>query len=137
VLLVEDNPTDVFVVRGVLKECGIECRLQVAADGETALAFLRSLEADAGAVCPALVLLDLNLPKISGIEVLALIRKSRRCSEVPVVIVTSSNSASDLAATRELGATGYFRKPSDLESFLELGTLVRKALGTEEKPGEA
>ncbi|HEY6392126.1 MAG TPA: response regulator, partial [Bryobacteraceae bacterium] len=96
ILLVEDNPTDVFVIRGVLQECGIECQLQVAADGETALAFLRGLEADADAdahaACPALVLLDLNLPKISGIEVLAPIRQGPalwRCApsknkEIPV-----------------------------------------------------
>jgi len=128
-LLVEDNPTDVFVIREVLKDCGFECELHVAPDGETAIEFLRKLETDATAACPALVLLDLNLPKLSGLEVLRLIRNGQRCSEIPVVIVTSSDSATDLAAIQEGGATSYFRKPSDLVDFLNLGKLIRQVLG--------
>jgi CheY-like chemotaxis protein len=128
-LLVEDNPTDAFVIKGVLKECGLEYQLHVAADGETALAFLRDLEGDARAACPALVLLDLNLPKISGLQVLSLIRKGQRCNKMPVVIVTSSDSAIDRAATRALGATAYFRKPSDLDGFSELCNVIRRVLG--------
>ncbi len=132
ILLVEDNPTDVFVIREVLKECGLECELHVAADGETAVEFLRRLEADAAAPCPAVVLLDLNLPKLSGLEVLRLVRNGQRCSGIPVVIVTSSDSATDLAAIQEAGATSYFRKPFDLAGFLNLGNLIRQILGDQD-----
>jgi CheY-like chemotaxis protein len=133
ILLVEDNPTDVFVIRQVVKECGLECELQVAIDGESAIELLRKVEADINVTCPALVLLDLNLPKLSGVDVLKLVRQGKRCSQVPIVIVTSSDSTGDMAAIQAGGATAYFRKPSDLTRFMDLGKLIGQVLGEQNR----
>jgi len=129
VLLIEDNPTDIFVITQVLKEFGLEAGLQVATDGATGLDLWQASHASpCGADCPGIVLLDLNIPKVSGREVLARIRSSPRCGDVPVVIVTSSNSPEDLAAIGALNASAYFRKPTDLSAFMELGNIIARLL---------
>ena len=128
ILLIEDAEPDVFLVREALRQAGISCNLNVLDDGEKAIEFIDRLDRNDGAICPSLVLLDLNLPKRTGDQILQHIRKSERCRAVPVVIVTSSDSPKDKHATNELGATGYFRKPSRLDEFMKLGTLVRGLL---------
>ena len=127
-LLVEDNEADVFIAKEVLKDSGFHFDLQVAGDGESALRFLRNLE-DGQKTCPALVLLDLNIPKLSGIEVLAQIRGGGRCNDIPVVVVTSSDSPEDIAAVRRLNVSAYFRKPTSLPAYMKLGDVVREVLG--------
>lgn len=121
VLLVEDNDTDVLVVDEVLKNCGCALEIRVASNGEAALECL-------GEFVPALILLDLNLPKLSGLEVLAEIRRRESLAEVPVVIVTSSNSASDIQSARELKVAAYFCKPASLTEFMKLAGIVRGIL---------
>jgi two-component system, response regulator len=74
------------------------------------------------------VLLDLNLPRISGLEVLRRLRSSGRCRETPVIVVTSSSAAEDRLATQRLGINAYFEKPADLASYRELAEVIRKVL---------
>jgi chemotaxis family two-component system response regulator Rcp1 len=125
---VEDNQTDVFVIVEVLRECGIEYRLQVARDGENARAVLGLSRSDGEPTCPDLLLLDLNLPKLSGIDLLAELRASSRHRHIPVVVVTSSDSKSDREAIGALNPSAYFRKPSNLSDFMQLAGLIREAL---------
>jgi len=97
-------------------------------DGDAALVRLRRVEAGDLPAIPDLVLLDLNLPKVSGIEVLTALRQSQHCGAVPVVVVTSSDSASDMKAIGELGVTSYFRKPHSLDAFMSLSEVIKGAL---------
>ena len=122
VLVIEDSKTDVFLIREALETAGVRAEIDVVHDGQAALRFL-----DEGAR-PALVLLDLNLPKIPGIQVLAELRQSPSCATVPVVVVTSSDSESDLQAIAELGVTSYFRKPHSLDAFMSLSDVIKGAL---------
>jgi CheY-like chemotaxis protein len=121
--VVEDNPADVNLVREALEEHGIEGEVIVATDGARAIRFIQILDAEAAIDCPMLVILDLNLPKRSGSEVLEYIRKSGRCSATPVVILSSSDAADEMATAARLGANRYLRKPVRLEEFLKLGAV--------------
>jgi CheY-like chemotaxis protein len=127
VLLVEDNPADAILVEEALSEARVDCGLYVVGDGTKALEFIGRVETGQER-CPDLVLLDLNLPRLSGGEVLERLRASSSCHSVKVLIVTSSNAASDRERAIALGATDYFRKPSTLAQFLELGPKVRQML---------
>jgi DNA-binding response OmpR family regulator len=126
ILLIEDAEQDVFLVREALKNAGLDFELNVLDDGEKAIDFIDELDRQLGAVCPDLVLLDLNLPKRSGDQILEHMRHSVRCKDIPVVVVTSSDSPRDKADMSRLGATRYFRKPSRLDEFMRLGPLVRE-----------
>jgi DNA-binding response OmpR family regulator len=128
VLLVEDSPADVYIVRESLKKHLKDVNLQVISDGEKAFALIEATEADDSAPAPAILILDLNLPKRSGQEILRRVRESSKLARVPVVIFTSSDSPSDRAETTKLGATAYFRKPADLEEFMCIGKLVQSVL---------
>jgi DNA-binding response OmpR family regulator len=128
IVLVEDAEPDVFMVREALRQSGLQFELCVLEDGEKAAEFIAGLDQDQTARCPDLLLLDLNLPKKNGEQVLAHLRQSSRCARVPVLIVTSSDSPNDKARVSRLGATQYFRKPSQLDDFMKLGPLVRNLL---------
>jgi CheY-like chemotaxis protein len=130
VLLVEDNQMDVFVIAEVLKTSGLNLHLRVASNGQEALAYVRDVPSDGDPSCPALILLDLNLPKVSGIQFLRELRTGSPCSRTPVIIVTSSTAAEDRIAAQTLGADAYFQKPTDLSAYLELGLLVKRVLDT-------
>jgi CheY-like chemotaxis protein len=129
VLLVEDNPADAILVEEALSEARVDCRLHIVGDGSRALELIGRVETGQER-CPDLVLLDLNLPRLSGGEVLERLRASPSCHSVKVLIVTSSNAASDRERAIALGATDYFRKPSTLAQFLELGPKVRQMLNS-------
>lgn len=107
----------------------LEVELRVMDDGEQAIGFMAQIDADPSIRRPDLFLLDLNLPKTSGLEVLARLRSSARCKNVPVLIMTSSDAEGDRANSATLGATAYFRKPAGYEAFLRIGELVRRLLG--------
>src|SRR5215468_7838728 len=92
ILLIEDAEPDVFLVREALRQAGLEFNLSVVDDGEKAIDYIDHLDQDGAVECPNLVLLDLNLPKRTGDQILEHIRKSQRCKHVPVIIVTSSDS---------------------------------------------
>jgi two-component system, chemotaxis family, response regulator Rcp1 len=124
ILLVEDNPGDVRLMREALKEGYFVKRLTVARDGEQALAFLRRQEPYADAVAPSLVLLDLNLPRKNGREVLAEIKSERSLRHIPVFVVSTSTREEDIAAAYDLHANCYIPKPLDLEGLIEMGRLI-------------
>jgi len=127
ILIVDDNMADVHLLREALEAAGIPADLQVFSDGEKAIEYVDEIENDS-APCPALVILDLNLPRRTGAEVLEHLRRSQRCHAARVLIVTSSDSEKDRAKTASLGANGYFRKPSSYDAFLKVGDVVKKML---------
>jgi CheY-like chemotaxis protein len=126
IVLVEDAEPDVLLVREALERTGMQFELQVLDDGEKGMAFVADLDRTPG--CPDLILLDLNLPKRNGGEVLERLRQNEKCSNVPVVVLTSSDSPKDKAQVMQFGATEFFRKPSSLDAFMRLGPLVRRLL---------
>jgi CheY-like chemotaxis protein len=126
ILLAEDNPADVYLIREALREHSVRCRLRVVSDGQEVL---RIFAGEAGADKPVdLVILDLNLPRHDGIEILQRLRESPRFSHVPVVVLTSSDSPRDRQMATGLGATRFLRKPSSLEQFLAVGLIFRDLL---------
>lgn len=116
ILLVEDNPGDVCLIREALKLGSIRKRLQVVEDGEAALHYLRGEVAPR----PGLILLDLNLPKIDGREVLGEIKKDPELRHIPVIILTTSDSENDVVSAYEHHANCYLTKPQDLFEYLDL-----------------
>lgn len=125
--MVEDNSGDVALIRQSLTEHGVELDVVVMTDGEKAVRFMDDV--DAGAVpCPVLVTLDLNLPKRSGREVLLRIRESQFCRNVPVAIFSSSDAAKDKEEAASLGANRYIKKPSNLDDFLKIGSVLNALL---------
>ena len=131
IVLVEDADPDVFLVREALELGGLRFSLRVFEDGEKAVEFVERVDRDESLPCPHLVLLDLNLPKKPGAEVLEHVRRSQRCADVPVIVLTSSDSPKDREQTARLGATKYFRKPSRLAEFMRLSDIVRDVLGAQ------
>jgi two-component system, chemotaxis family, response regulator Rcp1 len=118
ILLVEDSPGDVLLTREALRDAKICLNLQVAADGEEAMALLRREGKYAAAPRPDLVLLDLNLPKKDGREVLQEIKADSNLAIIPVVILTTSASEVDILRSYQLHANCFVTKPVDLEQFL-------------------
>lgn len=120
ILFVEDNPDDVDLTMIAFRKNNIANEVHVARDGAEAIDYLFSKGPDgAFRPLPAVVLLDLNLPKIDGHEVLSRIRADERTSRLPVVILTSSKMEEDIARSYDLGANSYIRKPVDFGQFQE------------------
>lgn len=122
ILLVEDNPDDVALTHRAFQKNNIANRIVVAADGVEALDYLFGTGRHAGrdmGEMPSLVLLDLKMPKIDGLEVLRRLRADERTKLVPVVILTSSKEEQDLVNAYALGANSYVRKPVDFNQFVE------------------
>lgn len=120
ILLVEDNPGDVDLTREALKDAGVRNRLNVAADGIEALEFLRRTGRFADAPRPDMILLDLNMPRKNGREVLAEIKADPMFRCIPVVILTTSDSEQDVVRAYALHANCYVTKPVDLDRFLRV-----------------
>jgi two-component system, chemotaxis family, response regulator Rcp1 len=118
VLLVEDSPGDVRLTREAFKEAKVHISLHVASDGEEAMAFLKRDGEYADVPRPDLILLDLNLPKKDGREVLAEIKEHPTLRTIPVVILTTSSSEADILRSYQLYANCYITKPVGLEGFL-------------------
>lgn len=143
ILLVEDNPSDIGLTRRALQRCRIANDLVVAEDGEEALDYLWARGAYAGrevSHLPSLMLLDLKLPKLGGLDVLRRIRQDPRTRRLPVVILTSSKEEQDIAAGYDLGMNSYICKPVDFVQFaaaveqLGLYWLVLNELPPQVKP---
>jgi CheY-like chemotaxis protein len=128
IVLAEDNPADVELVREALREHNIRCDLRVIADGEQALAFIDRLDLDTKIPCPDVFLLDLHLPKHDGDEILSYFRASERCGKSPVVVLTSSDAIRDQQIAEKHAAVHYFRKPLSLGQFMQLGKIVKEVI---------
>lgn len=128
VLVVEDNQADVFLVEQAVKLRKLPVRLLMLDNGEDALRYFEQADQDPSAPCPDAVLLDLNLPRRSGREVLEQVKRKFRCRDVPVIILTSSNSPEDRRETAALGAIRYFRKPTSYQEFLKIGEVLEEVL---------
>jgi two-component system, chemotaxis family, response regulator Rcp1 len=120
ILMVEDNPGDVRLTVEALKEGKVRNNFHTVEDGVAALAFLRREGRYAEAARPDLILLDLNLPKMNGREVLAEIKKDPDLRRIPVVILTVSQAEQDIVKSYNLHANCYISKPVDLDQFLEV-----------------
>lgn len=129
ILLAEDNPSDIQLVREALEDRKVLCDLHVVQDGERALHFIERLDRDSTLNCPALLLLDLYLPRWNGEHILQRLRASERCGQTPVVIMTSSKRPSDLEKAARHAALHYFLKPATLDEYLSLGDVVRNIMG--------
>jgi two-component system, chemotaxis family, response regulator Rcp1 len=120
ILLVEDSPGDVRLTREAFKDAKVHINLHVAPDGTEAMAFLKREGKYANVARPDLILLDLNLPKKDGREVLGDIKESPELKSIPVVILTTSASEADILRSYRLHANCYITKPVGLEGFLEV-----------------
>ena len=117
ILLVEDNPSDVYLTEEALRSVGVTSRLHVAADGIEAMAFLRREGMHAEAPRPDLVLLDLNLPRKDGRRVLTEIKEDDMLRRIPIIVLTTSNAPSDVVKCYDLHANCYIVKPVDFDEF--------------------
>lgn len=124
ILMAEDNPGDVRLIREALKQHEVNFSLHVVDDGEKAIGFIERLDEPANIELD-LILLDLNLPKSDGRDILRRIKQSRAAQNVPVLILSSSDSPQDRDDAVKLGATRFIRKPSTLDEFMEIGAIAK------------
>jgi len=127
ILLVEDEPADAHLVRTAVKQCKLHCNLHHVRDGVEALEFLRRESGLYGnAPQPDLILLDLNMPRMNGHELLAVLKADEQLASIPVVVLTTSGVERDVEAAYRVGASGFITKPVDMEQFInaicQLGT---------------
>ena len=119
ILLVEDNATDEKLTLRALRNGQVPAEVEVARDGKEALEFLFGATSNGDGHVPDLILLDIKLPKVNGLEVLEQIRKHKDTESVPVVMLTSSDDMYDIATSYRLGANSYIRKTEDFDQFME------------------
>ena len=127
ILLVEDNPADIRLTREALKDARVLNSLHVVVDGVAAMSYLRQQGAHAAAARPDLILLDLNLPRMDGREVLAAIKEDAGLKRIPVVVLTTSKAEEDIVRSYNLHANAYVTKPVGLAEFLGVVTLPMDA----------
>jgi two-component system, chemotaxis family, response regulator Rcp1 len=125
VFLAEDNRADVFLVELALQEHGIRFELLTVSDGEEAIRTVNGF--GNGVPCPDIALIDQNLPKLDGDEVISILRAHPECHSVPIVVMSSSETHRELALAARFGAV-YFRKPSSLPDFMKLGAVAKSLL---------
>ncbi len=125
ILIVEDNPLDVDLIRLALRSAQLDCDLIVIDDGAKALAFVRRQGPYASMPAPRLAVLDLNLPKHDGLEVLQAMRISQSLAELPVAILSSSSSPRERAIIERFPPVRYITKPADLDEYLKIGFILK------------
>jgi len=128
ILLIEDNPADVDLLRRAFKSAELDCDLMLLEDGAEALEYVRSLEQNDDGSGPDLAVLDLNLPKNDGIEVLQAIRASSVLALLPVAVLSSSASSRERLKLEQFGIGRYITKPPDLDEFLRIGSTLKELL---------
>jgi len=126
-LVVEDNLPDALIIKEAIRKESLPVKVQIVPDGERALELILAADKDDQAECPQALLLDLNLPKVDGFEVLRALRGSTRFRNLPVLVVTSSDSPGDRSEVAKLGAS-YFRKPVTYTDFVKIGKFVKSFL---------
>lgn len=126
ILLAEDNPADVKMVRRSLRTHAVDCELFELDDGQDVFRFIDGIDSDCRSPAPDLVLLDLNLPHRGGLEILRKLRASERCGLTPVIVMTGSDSPAHMAEAKKNAVHHYFRKTTD--SFMKIGGVVRQVL---------
>ena len=131
ILIAEDSKSDIFLIRQALQKSGINAQIHVADDGEKTVRFFEQADEDDTAPCPDLILLDINMPRYKGGDILRKLRASPRCANALVLVVTSSDSQRDRDDMDAVGANGYFRKPSGLFRIYEAGTNRPRTAGAE------
>ena len=127
-LIVEDNQADVYLIEEAIGATKLPLSLHIVKDGDQAVRFFDQADNDPAAPCPSLVILDINLPKRQGGEVLKHMRASRKCAEALVIAISTSDAAQDRAQMKSLGANWYFRKPSAYAEFMKLSEVVKTLL---------
>jgi two-component system response regulator len=136
IVLIEDNPADVYLVQLALRENDVNCHMTTFRNGQEALQSLCGQETEETQIIPDVILLDLNTPKSDGFEVVARLKETPHLAHVPIAIVTSSQATSDKARTARLGVVRYIHKPSQLEEFITtVGQAVKEMLRQERPPG--
>lgn len=120
ILVIDDDPADIRLTLEALKRTSLHVHLSTARNGVEALAFLRKEGAFAAAPVPDLILLDLNMPKMNGCELLKIIKKDATLSPIPVVVLTTSAADQDILETYQLHANCYITKPADLAKFMSM-----------------
>jgi CheY-like chemotaxis protein len=121
ILLVEDNPADIRLTQEVFRDCKVANRLRVARDGLEAMSFLRGENGgEEAGVLPDLILLDLNMPRMDGREVLDELKKDERLKTIPVIVLTTSDTEQDVLRSYQLGANSYITKPVNLDQFIRV-----------------
>ena len=133
IVLIEDNPADASLVRKALETHNVQGEITVVTDGDSAIRFIDNVDSDI-VECPDLAIIDLNLPKRSGLEVLEFLRRSAKCGKMPIVILSSSDAQTDKAEAARLRASLYIKKPMRLEQFLNVGAELRLMLGGSMQP---
>lgn len=130
VLLVEDDPGDVIIAREAMAAAHLSTDLHVVSDGAEAIAYLRRTNGYADAPRPDLILLDLNLPKMSGHEVLAEVKADPDLRRIPVVVLTTSSTVEDIVKSYDLHASVHVAKPVDLDAFADVVKQIDDFFGT-------
>jgi len=128
VLVIEDNVADVELLRLAMQMAGLDCELRVIDDGGDALQFVREQGKYSGRPVPDLVILDLNVPKSDGIEILKALRETQSLAHLPVVVTTSSSSPREMTQLRALRVAKHFIKPPDLDEFMKIGPILKEVL---------
>lgn len=136
ILLVEDNPDDVKITQRTLKKGNLKDELFVVKDGQEALDFLHQRGQHQGAARPDLIFLDLNLPKIPGLEVLEQIKKNEQLRRIPVIVLTVSRREEDRIRAYDSGASSYIQKPASSSEFIRAINTVRDYWEMAELPPE-
>lgn len=129
ILLAEDNRADVLLIREALVAHQVPHQLHLVTNGAEALEFVARMGKPGQEPCPDIILLDLNLPRIDGVEVLQEVRCHPDCVSTPVIVVSSSDTSQDRQKVGTLGVTRYFRKPTSFDAFMQLGAIVREVMG--------
>lgn len=130
ILLIEDDQVDVLTIKRIMKEIRIENRLEVVADGEQALAYLRNPDNHR----PAIILLDLNMPRMNGIDFIQVLKSDDALKMIPVIVITTSKGEPDIEDCFRLGVAGYMAKPVNYQKFVEIITVVVRYWSLSELP---